>query len=53
MLLDRIDILKHESAQKEFLSIMHEFRRALLKHFDVVTANSQRLINSRWGDIDG
>lgn len=50
MILDKIDMLKHESCQKEALAIMGEFRRALLKHFDVVTANSTRLINSRWGD---
>jgi len=48
MLTDKIDMLKHESCQKEANSIMEEFRRALLKHFDVVTANSQRLINERW-----
>lgn len=48
MLTDKIDMLKHESAQKEFAAIVAEFRRALLKHFDVVTANSQRLINGRW-----
>lgn len=48
MLTDKIEMLKHESAQKEFTAITAEFRRALLKHFDVVTANSQRLINERW-----
>lgn len=48
MITDKIDMLKHESCQKEFLVIMHEFRRALLKHFEVVEANSRRLIESRW-----
>lgn len=48
MILSKIDMLKHEACQKEMLAIMGEFRQALLKHFDVVTANSMRLINSRW-----
>ena len=50
MLTDKIEMLKHEACQKEALAIMGEFRRALLKHFEVVDANSTRLINSRWGD---
>jgi len=53
MLTDKIDMLKQESAQKEVLAIVAEFRRALLRHFEVVTVNSQRLINSRWGDVNG
>jgi hypothetical protein len=53
MLMDKIEMLKMESCQKEALAITHEFRRALLKHFDVVTANSMRLINTRWGDENG
>lgn len=48
MLLDKIDYLKLEACQKEALAIMGEFRRALLKHFDVVTKNSTRLIRERW-----
>jgi len=48
MLTDKIDMLKHEAAQKEFLAIVAEFRRALLRHFEVVNANATRLINSRW-----
>jgi len=53
MILDKIDMLKHEACQKEANAIMLEFRRALLKHFDVVTANATRLINERWGDTNG
>ncbi len=48
MIMDKIDMLKHEACQKEALAIMGEFRRALLKHFDVVDANATRLINRRW-----
>ncbi len=48
MLLDKIEMLKHEACQKEVGAIVAEFRRALLKHFDVVTKNSTRLINGRW-----
>jgi hypothetical protein len=48
MLLDKIDMLKHEAAQKECLAIVAEFRRALLRHFEVVNANSTRLIHERW-----
>ncbi len=48
MLLDKIDMLKHEACQKEFLAIVAEFRRALLRHFEVVEKNSRRLINERW-----
>lgn len=50
MLTDKIDMLKQESCQKEANAIMQEFRRALLKHFEVVNANATRLINTRWGD---
>ena len=50
MLTDKIDMMRHESCQKEFAAIVAEFRRALLKHFDVVANNSKRLINSRWDD---
>lgn len=50
MLLDKIDTLKMESCQKEANIIMLEFRKALLKHFEVVNANATRLINTRWGD---
>lgn len=53
MLLDKIEMLKHESCQKEMNAIMFEFRRALLKHFEVVNANATRLINTRWGDEHG
>jgi len=53
MLLDKIDMLKHEACQKEINAIMFEFRRALLKHFEVVNANATRLINSRWGNSNG
>ena len=52
MLLDKIDALKLESCQAEMKAIMFEFRRALLKHFEVVDANAARLINSRWGDTN-
>lgn len=48
MILDKISMLKHEACQNEANAIMLEFRRALLNHFDVVTKNSQRLINERW-----
>jgi len=50
MILDKISMLKHEACQNEANAIMHEFRNALLKHFDIVTKNSQRLINQRWND---
>lgn len=53
MLLDKIDMLKHELAQKEMAIIVGVFRQALLRHFEVVTLNAQRLINSRWGDDIG
>ena len=53
MITDKIDMLKHESCQKEALAIMHEFRRTLLKHFEVVNANATRLINERWSDANG
>jgi len=53
MILDKIDMLKLESCQKEVLAIMHEFRKALLKHFEVVDFNSRRLIDTRWGDENG
>ncbi len=52
MKLNKIEMLKHEACQKEANAIVEEFRQALLKHFQVVTANSQQLINSRWGDTD-
>jgi len=48
-----IEKLKLESWQSEAKAIVLEFRNALEKHFHVVNANSQRLINSRWGDIGG
>jgi hypothetical protein len=50
MLLDKIDMLKLQSCQYDALAIMMEFRKALLKHFEVVNANATRLINTRWGD---
>lgn len=50
MILDKISMLKHEACQNEANAIMFEFRNALLNHFNVVTKNSQRLINERWGD---
>ena len=50
MLTDKIDMMRHESCQLEMKAIVAEFRKALLKHFDVVESNSRRLINSRWGD---
>lgn len=53
MLTNKIDMLKHESCQKEFLAIMHEFRQGLMMHFKVVDVNATRLINSRWGDTNG
>lgn len=48
MLTDKIDYLKLESCQKDSAIIVAEFRRALLKHFEVVDKNSIRLINERW-----
>lgn len=56
MLTDKIEMLKHEACQAEAKAITMQFRRTLLKHFEVVNANATRLINSRWskdGDIDG
>jgi hypothetical protein len=53
MITDKIDMLKLQSCQTEALAIMMEFRKALLKHFEVVEANARRLINSRWGDDNG
>lgn len=47
-MLNKIEMLKHESNQKQALAIMYEFRQALLKHFEVVNTNAVRLINSRW-----
>lgn len=52
MLTDKIDMLKMESCQKEVLAIVAEFRRALLRHFEVVGEKSTRLINARWGDTN-
>jgi len=52
LMLDKIEKLKLESAQAEAKAITMEFRRALLKHFEVVTSNATRLINSRWGDVN-
>jgi hypothetical protein len=46
--MDKIDMLKLQSCQAEALAIMHEFRKALNKHFEVVNANAVRLINERW-----
>lgn len=48
MLMDRLDYSKHELCQKEVGIITAEFRRALLKHFEVVAIKSTNLINSRW-----
>lgn len=48
MLTDKIDMLKQESCQAEAKLIMYEFRKVLMNHFNVITANSQRLINERW-----
>jgi len=48
MLLDKLDYLKHEVCQKEVGVIVAEFRRFLLKHFEVVNIKSTNLINSRW-----
>lgn len=50
MITDKIDMLKHEAAQKEANATMLEFRQALIKHFEVVDANSRSLIESRWAD---
>jgi hypothetical protein len=50
MITDKLDMLKHEICQKEIILIVEGFRQALRKHFEVVNANSTRLINSRWGD---
>jgi hypothetical protein len=52
MLTDKIDMLKMESCQKDSLAITAEFRRALLKHFEVVDIKATNLINSRWGDTN-
>jgi hypothetical protein len=46
--MDKIDKLKLQSCQTEALAIMHEFRKALNRHFEVVNANALRLINGRW-----
>ncbi len=40
--------LKQEACQKEMLSIVGEFRNALMKHFEVVNFNARKLINERW-----
>ncbi len=48
MLTNKLDMAKHEACQKEMSAIVADFRRALLKHFQVVEFNSQKLINSRW-----
>lgn len=53
MILNKIEMLRLESAQKETLAITYEFRQALLKHFEVVDANARSLINGRWGDENG
>lgn len=53
MITDKIDMLKHEAAQKEANATMFEFRQALIKHFEVVDANATRLIHSKWSDVDG
>lgn len=53
MPIDKIDMLKHEANQKETKAIVEEFRRWLLKHFEIVDFNSRNLINSRWGDSIG
>jgi hypothetical protein len=50
MLLDKIDYLKLQSCQADTLAITAEFRRALLKHFEIVDIKSTNLINSRWED---
>ena len=48
MLTDKIEMLRLEACQAEAKAIMMEFRKALLRHFEVVNANATRLINSRW-----
>jgi len=53
MITDKMDMCKQELCQKETAIIVCGFRQALLKHFEVVKANSTRLINSRWGDANG
>jgi hypothetical protein len=53
MITDRLDMLKHKICQKEIILIVEGFRQALRKHFEVVNANSRRLIDSRWGDKNG
>ena len=50
MLTDKIEMLLHESCQREVEAIVLQFRQAVLKHFEVVEANSRRLINERWRD---
>jgi len=50
MLTDKLDMLKLEACQAETKAIVAEFKRALLKHFEVVDANATRLINGRWID---
>jgi hypothetical protein len=52
MLLDKIDMLKLQNCQCDALAVMMEFRKALLKHFEVVNANATRLINERWGETN-
>lgn len=48
--MNKFDVvkLKQESCQKEMLSIVGEFRNALLKHFESVNFNARKLINERW-----
>ncbi|MDD5016534.1 MAG: hypothetical protein PHO15_00365 [Eubacteriales bacterium] len=48
MILDKLTTLRLRSYQTEALTIMHEFRQALKRHFDVVDFNARRLIDGRW-----
>lgn len=52
MLTDKVDMMHQNACQCEANAIMAEFRRALLKHFEVVDRNSTRLIHERW-DTNG
>ena len=52
MILDKVDMLKHEICQREANIIAIEFRRALQKHFKTVDANAARLIKARKGGQD-
>lgn len=52
MLTDKMDMLLHQSCQDDVKAIVAEFRRALLKHFEIVTIKATQLINGRWDKVD-